>query len=65
VLFGSLHIVPGPAAVATAFSRRAQLAQLANLGLMALALILVLALPCDIPASPGSPRGEGARRARA
>jgi EmrB/QacA subfamily drug resistance transporter len=64
VLFGSLRFVPGPAAVARAFSHSAQLALLANLGLMALALILVLALPRDIPVSPGSPRGEGARRAR-
>ena len=56
VLFGSLRLVPGPAAVARAFSRSAQLALLANLGLMALALILVLALPRDIPVSPGRPR---------
>jgi sugar phosphate permease len=63
VLFGSLHVVPGPSAVARAFSHSAQLALLANLGLMALALILVLALPRDIPASPGRPRGEPARRA--
>ena len=53
VLFGSLHVVPGPAAVASAFSRSAQLALLANLGLMALALILVLALPRDIPVTRG------------
>jgi hypothetical protein len=56
VLFGSLRLVPGQAAVARAFSRSAQLALLANLGLMALALILVLALPRDIPVSPGRPR---------
>jgi EmrB/QacA subfamily drug resistance transporter len=49
VLFGSLHIVPGPAAVARAFSHSAQLALLANLGFVALALILVLALPRTIP----------------
>jgi MFS family permease len=65
VLFGSLRFVPGPAAVARAFSHSAQLALLANLGLMTLALILVLALPRDIPVTPGRPRGEGARRARA
>ena len=65
VLFGSLHIVPGPAAVARAVSHSAQPALLANLGLMTLALILVLALPRDIRASPGSRRSEGARRARA
>jgi hypothetical protein len=51
--------------VASAFSRSAQLALLANLGLMALALILVLALPRDIPVSPEGRRGEGARRAPA
>ena len=56
MLFGSLRLVPGPAAVVRAFSRSAQLALLANLGLMALALILVLALPRDIPVSPGRPR---------
>jgi EmrB/QacA subfamily drug resistance transporter len=49
VLFGSLHLVPGPAAVARAFSHSAQLALLANLGFVALALILVLALPREIP----------------
>ncbi len=43
---------------------RHRLALLANLGLMTLALILVLALPRDIPAGPASPRGEGARRTR-
>ena len=32
------------------------MALLANLGLMALALILALALPRDIPVSPGRPR---------
>ena len=65
VLFGSLHVVPGPSAVARAFSHSAQLALLANLGLMALALILVLALPRDIPPGAGRPRGEQARRAPA
>ncbi|HEY1345984.1 MAG TPA: hypothetical protein VGF54_13435, partial [Streptosporangiaceae bacterium] len=54
-----LRIVPGPAAVASAFSRSAQLALLANLGLMALALILVLALPRDIPVSLERPPGRG------
>jgi EmrB/QacA subfamily drug resistance transporter len=49
VLFGTLHVVPGPSAVATAFTHSAQLALLANLGFMALALILVLALPRTIP----------------
>jgi EmrB/QacA subfamily drug resistance transporter len=49
VLFGTLRVGPGPAAVATAFSHSAQLALLANLGFVALALILVLALPRRIP----------------
>ncbi len=49
VLFGSLRFVPGPTAVASAFSHSAQLALLANLGFVALALILVLALPRTIP----------------
>jgi EmrB/QacA subfamily drug resistance transporter len=49
VLFGSLRFVPGPTAVASAFSHSAQLALLANLGFVTLALILVLALPRTIP----------------
>jgi EmrB/QacA subfamily drug resistance transporter len=49
VLFGSLRFTPGPAAVAAAFSHSAQLALLANLGFVALALILVLALPREVP----------------
>ncbi|HXW47193.1 MAG TPA: MFS transporter [Streptosporangiaceae bacterium] len=49
VLFGSLKVVPGPSAVATAFAHSAQLALLANLGFMVVALILVLALPREIP----------------
>jgi len=49
VLFGTLRFVPGPAAVASAFSHSAQLALLANLGFLVLALILVLALPRQIP----------------
>ena len=49
VLFGSLKVVPGPHAVATAFTHSAQLALLANLGFMVVALILVLALPREIP----------------
>jgi EmrB/QacA subfamily drug resistance transporter len=52
VLFGTLRFVPGPAAVANAFSHSAQLALLANLGFVALALILVLALPRTIPGHP-------------
>lgn len=50
VLFGTLHVHPGPNAAAVAFSHSAQLALLANVGFLALALILVLALPRKIPA---------------
>jgi EmrB/QacA subfamily drug resistance transporter len=49
VLFGSLKVLPGPHAVATAFTHSAQLALAANLGFMLVALILVLALPRKIP----------------
>jgi len=49
VLFGTLQIHPGPAAVATGFARSAQLALLTNVGFVVLALILVLALPRRIP----------------
>ena len=49
VLFGTLHVLPGPDAVAAAFSHSAQLALLANVGLVVLALVLVLALPRRIP----------------
>jgi EmrB/QacA subfamily drug resistance transporter len=49
LLFGSLKFVPGPHAVASAFTHSAQLALLANLGFMVVALILVLALPRRIP----------------
>jgi EmrB/QacA subfamily drug resistance transporter len=53
VLFGSLKFTPGPHAVATAFCRSAQLALLANLGFMVVALALVLALPREIPDRAG------------
>ena len=49
VLFGSLKFRPGPHAVAVAFTHSAQLALLANLGFMFVALVLVLALPREIP----------------
>jgi hypothetical protein len=49
VLFGSLKFRPGPHAVASAFIHSAQLALLANLGFMIVALVLVLALPREIP----------------
>ena len=53
VLFGSLKFVPGPHAVASAFTHSAQLALLANLAFMIVALILVLALPRQIPEHAG------------
>jgi EmrB/QacA subfamily drug resistance transporter len=49
VLFGSLHVHPGPDAVAVAFSHAAQVALLANVGFVVVALILVLALPRQTP----------------
>ena len=49
VLFGTLHVRPGPDAVASAFSHSSQLALLTNAAIVALALILVLALPRQIP----------------
>jgi len=49
VLFGSLKFAAGPHMVASAFAHSAQLALLANLGFMVVALILVLALPRQIP----------------
>jgi hypothetical protein len=49
VLFGTLHVLPGPDPVASAFSHSSQLALLANVGILALALILVMALPRKIP----------------
>ena len=48
-LFATLHIRPEPDAVASAFSHSAQVALLANVGFIVLALILVLALPRQIP----------------
>jgi EmrB/QacA subfamily drug resistance transporter len=53
VLFGSLKFVPGPHAVANAFTHSAELALLANLGFLIVALILVLALPRQIPEHAG------------
>ncbi len=49
VLFATLHIRTEPDAVASAFSHSAQLALLANLAFICAALILVLALPRQIP----------------
>ncbi|HEV2371350.1 MAG TPA: MFS transporter [Streptosporangiaceae bacterium] len=59
VLFGTLHVVPGPTALAGAFSHSVQLALLANLAFVTLALVLVLALPRTIPKP-----GDGAARGR-
>src|SRR5580698_2853294 len=53
VLFGSLKFAAGPHMVASAFAHSAQLALLANLGFMVVALILVLALPRQIPQHAG------------
>ncbi|MDX6417967.1 MAG: hypothetical protein QOG28_2587 [Trebonia sp.] len=49
VLFGTLHVRPGRNAVAAAFSHSSQLALLANAAFVGLALLLVLALPRQIP----------------
>ena len=49
VLYGNLNVHPGPDAVASAFSHSSQLALLANVAILALALILVLAPPRPIP----------------
>jgi EmrB/QacA subfamily drug resistance transporter len=49
VLFGTLHVTPGPGAVAAAFSHSAQLALLSNVAIVVLALVLVLALPRKVP----------------
>ncbi len=55
VLFGTLAFRPGPDPVAAAFSHSAQLALAANVGFVALALILVLALPRQVPRPAASP----------
>jgi EmrB/QacA subfamily drug resistance transporter len=49
VLFATLHIGPGRAAVERAFTHSAQLALLANLGFVVVSLILVVALPRRVP----------------
>ncbi len=49
VLFGSLKFTRGPHAVASAFTHSAQLALLANLAFVVVALALVVALPRTIP----------------
>jgi EmrB/QacA subfamily drug resistance transporter len=50
VLFGTLHVRPGRGAVAAAFSHSAELALLANLAFVLVALLLVIALPREVPA---------------
>ncbi len=49
VLFSTLHVRPEPNAVASAFSHSSQLALLANVAILVLALLLILALPRQIP----------------
>ncbi|MGH3206168.1 MAG: MFS transporter [Trebonia sp.] len=49
VLFGTFRIRAGRSAVAAAFCHSSQLALLANAGLVAIALLLVLALPRQVP----------------
>ena len=49
VLFGNLHFHPGPNAVASAFSHSAQLALVANVAFVVVALLLVMALPRRVP----------------
>ena len=50
VLFGTLRIQRKPNAVAAAFSHSAQLALLVNVAFALIALLLVIALPRQIPA---------------
>jgi len=49
VLYRNLNVHPEPDAVASAFSHSSQLALLANVAILVLALLLVLALPRQIP----------------
>ena len=49
VLFGTLHVRPEPNAVASAFSHSSQLAMLANAAFVLVALLLVIALPRQVP----------------
>ena len=50
VLYGNLHVRPGPNAVASAFSHSSVLALLANTAFVLVSLLLVIALPRQIPA---------------
>jgi EmrB/QacA subfamily drug resistance transporter len=49
VLFGNLHIHREPHAVASAFSHSSQLALLVNVAFVLIALLLVIALPRQVP----------------
>jgi EmrB/QacA subfamily drug resistance transporter len=49
VLFGTVSVRPGPDALALAFSRSAQLAMLASVAFVLIALLLVVALPRQVP----------------
>jgi hypothetical protein len=49
VLFGSVSVRPGPDALANAFSHSAQLAMLASVAFVLIALLLVVALPRQVP----------------
>jgi MFS family permease len=49
VLFGTVHVRPGPNAVASAFSHSSQLALLANVTFVLVALLLVIGLPRQVP----------------
>jgi uncharacterized membrane protein len=50
VLFGTLHVHPVRNAVATAFTHSSELALLANVAILVVSLVLVLALPRRVPA---------------
>ena len=60
VLFGTLHVRPQPNAVASAFSYSSQLALLASVAFVLVALLLVIALPRQVPRPRTSDRQPGA-----
>jgi EmrB/QacA subfamily drug resistance transporter len=49
VLFGTLSVQPGPDAVALAYSHSSQVAMLVSVGFVLVALLLVVALPRQVP----------------
>jgi MFS family permease len=62
VLFGTVRVRPGPDALPRAFTHSAQLAMLASVGFVIVALLLVIALPRQVPhqrrnGRPGRGRG--------